>query len=292
MSITSRSKLSGIWWIALTVILLVAVLMRLWSINKESFWADEGWTMVLSHGPTLPDVIQTMVNDQHPPLYFALFHYWTLLAGNSEIVSRLFSAFWSLIGVALVYRLGTDWFSRQAGALGALFMAFANLDLMMAQETRHYTQMAALALLSAIFYLRYLRRPTRMRGIGWWAASVALMYTHYLGAFVLLIQLLHLLFVARPYRRIPDLFVRWLLIGEAWIPWGFVFIAQSLVRYTRPILFQSALSNSPETAITIRTTVLGAHFGLTGGLLVLGLAYLTYTNLNRLPNVRFRPALP
>lgn len=287
-----QAKLSDMWWIALTAILLLAVLMRLWSINKESFWADEGWTMVLSHGPTLPDVIQTMVNDQHPPLYFALFHYWTLLVGNSEIVSRLFSAFWSLIGVALVYRLGTDWFSRQAGALGALFMAFANLDLMMAQETRHYSQMATLALLSAIFYLRYIRRPSRAHGIGWWAASVALMYTHYLGAFVLLIQLLHLLFVARPYRRIPDLFVRWLLIGVAWIPWGFVFIAQSLVRYTRPILFQSALSNSPETAITIRTNVLGTHFGLTGGLLVLGLAYLTYTNVNRLPNVRFRPALP
>ncbi|MHB8627059.1 MAG: glycosyltransferase family 39 protein [Aggregatilineales bacterium] len=288
----SKTKLPALWWIALTAILLLAVLMRLWSINKESFWADEGWTMALSHGPTLPDVIQTMVNDQHPPLYFALFHYWTLLVGNSEIVSRLFSAFWSLIGVASVYRLGADWFSRQAGALGALFMAFANLDLMMAQETRHYTQMATLAMLSAIFYLRYVRRPTRARGIGWWAASVALMYTHYLGALVLLIQLLHFLFVVRPYRRVLDLFVRWVLIGVAWLPWGFVFVAQSLVRYTRPILFRSALPNTPDTVVTIRANVLGAHFGLTGGLLVLGLAYLAYTNVNRLPTIRFRPALP
>ncbi len=287
-----QTKLPVIWWVGLTTILLLAVLMRLWSINKESFWADEGWTMVLSHGPTLSRVIQTMVNDQHPPLYFALFHYWTLLVGNSEIVSRLFSAFWSLIGVALVYRLGADWFSRQAGALGALFMAFANLDLMMAQETRHYTQMATLAMLSTIFYLRYVRRPTRLWGIGWWAATVALMYTHYLGAFILLIQLLHFLFLVRPFRRVADLFVRWALIGLAWLPWGFVFIAQSLVRYTNPILYRSALSNTPDTVVTIRSNVLGAHFGLTGGLLLLGLAYLSYSGLNRLPAIRFRPALP
>jgi hypothetical protein len=292
------SKLSTGWWIAITAILLLAALMRLWSINKESFWADEGWTIVLSHGPTLSDVVQTMAADQHPPLYFVLFHYWTLLAGDSEIVSRLLSAFWSLIGVALVYRLGADRFSRQAGALGALVMALAALDLMMAQEARHYTQMATLALLSTLFYFRYLRHPTRGNGLGWWAASVALMYTHYLGAFILLIQVLHILFrvlTVRPFRKTLDLLIRWVLIGLAWLPWAFVFINQSLIRYTRPILFRSALSNSAETLDTIRNTVFGGQFGLTIGLMLLGIVYLIYRS-GRLPtnwpNIRLRPIAP
>ena len=288
-------RLSTSWWIALTAILLLAALMRLWSINKESFWADEGWTIVLSHGPTLTDVVQTMANDQHPPLYFVLFHYWVLLAGDSEIAARLLSAFWSLIGVALVYRLGADRFSRQAGALGALVMALAALDLMMAQEARHYTQMATLALLSTLFYFRYLRHPSRGNGLGWWAASVALMYTHYLGAFILLIQVIHILLRAvtiRQARVTLDLLIRWVLIGLAWSPWAFVFINQSLIRYTRPILFRSALSNSPETLDTIRTTVFGGQFGLTIGLLLLGGVYLVYRDAGRWPVLRLRPVAP
>lgn len=274
----------------MTGLLFGAMFLRVWSINKESFWADEGWTMVLSHGPSLSDVVTTMANDQHPPLYFALFHYWTLLAGNSEIVARLFSTFWSVLGVALAYRLGHDLFSPAAGIFGALMLALADNDIMLAQETRHYTQMATLAILSAIFYLRYVRRASRVNGVGWLLSSVALMYTHYLGAFVLLVQLIHMLLIVRPMRRLPDLLFRWALIGAAWLPWAFVFINQSLIRYTRPILFRSSLPNTPETFITVRGDLFGAHFGLTFGLLLLGLVYVTYRN--GIPTIRLRPTRP
>ncbi len=273
--------------ILLMALLLGAMLLRVWSINKESFWADEGWTMLLSHGPSLSDVVITMANDQHPPLYFALFHYWTLLAGNSESVARLFSAFWSLTGVALVYRLGADVFSRRAGVFAALMLALADNDIMLAQETRHYTQMATMAVLSTIFYLRYVRGPTRVNGIGWLLASVALLYTHYLGGFIVIVQALHIVLVVRPLRRWPDLWLRWALIGVAWLPWAVVFVNQSLVRYTRPILFQSSLSNSPETFITIRDNLFGSHFGLTVGLLLLGLAFVRYQN--GFAAIRLRP---
>ncbi len=274
----------------MALLLIGAMLLRLWNINTELFWADEGWTMVLSHGPSLSDVVQTMASDQHPPLYFALFHYWTLLTGNSEFTSRLLSAFWSLWGIALIYRLGADVFSRQAGLLGALLLALADNDIMMAQETRHYTQLATLAVLSTLFYLRYLRKPSRVNGIGWLLASIALMYTHYLGAFILLAQALHILLTVRPTRRWPDLLFRWALIGVAWLPWAFVFINQSLVRYTRPILFRSALSNSPETFVTIRQNLFGSHFGLMFGLLLLGLVYIRYRM--GFPTLRLRPIRP
>ncbi len=274
----------------MAVLLLGAMILRVWSINKESFWADEGWTMVLSRGPSLSDVVTTMANDQPPPLYFALFHYWTLLAGNSEFVARLFSAFWSLLGVALIYRLGRDLFNPAAGIFGALILALADNDIMMAQETRHYTQMATLAVLSAVFYFRYLRHSRRIDGIGWLLSSIALMYTHYLGAFILLVQLLHILICARPLRRLLDLLFRWVLIGVGWLPWALVFINQSLVRYTRPILFRSSLPNTPETFVTVRGDLFGAHFGLMFGLLLLGLLYVRYRD--GFPIVRIRPIAP
>jgi len=287
--ITSRRR-SPALTLLIAFLLLGALLLRLWSINKESFWADEGWTMLLSHGPSLSQVVQTVADDQHPPLYFALFHYWNLLTGSTEFAARLFSAFWSVIGVALIYRLGADVFSRQTGLLAALILALADNDIMLAQETRQYTQMAALAVLSTIFYLRYIRHANRANGIGWLLSSIALMYTHYLGAFILLTQLLHILLIVRPFRRWPDLVVRWTLIGVAWLPWLFVFIEQSLIRYTRAVFFQSGIPNSPQTFIALRTDLFGAHFGLMVGLLLFGLIYVSYRA--GVPAVRLRPFAP
>jgi hypothetical protein len=279
------------WMWLIVGVLLLAMLLRLWSINKESFWADEGWSMVLSKGPTPSDVTIASADDQHPPLYFLLLHYWIAAAGNSEFAARLLSTFWSLLGVALVYAFGKMAFnSPLAGLLAALMLALADNDIMLAQETRHYTQLVAFAVLSGWFYLRYLRRPTRTHGLGWWAANVALMYTHYLGIFIIAVQFFHSLLFARPLRRKLDHIVRLALVGMAWLPWFFVFLNQSSVRYTRPIIYRNSIPNTPETFVTIRTDLFGGQFALLFGLMLLGLVYVTYRDA--LPQVRLKPLRP
>lgn len=279
------------WLWLMVAVLVLATLLRLGSINKESFWADEGWSMVIAKGATVSDITINSANDQHPPLYFILLHYWMTLAGNSEFSARLLSAFWSVIGVALAYAFGRIAFgSPLAGLLGALVLALADNDIMMAQETRHYTQLTLLALLSSVLYLRYGRRPSRLRGIGWIAANIALMYTHYLGIFIIAAQFLHTLVLVRPFSRKVDQIIRLAMVGLAWLPWFFVFLYQSSVRYTRPIIFRNSIPNSPETFITLRNDLFGGQFVLMVGLMLLGFVYLTYHQPT--PKLRWRPAVP
>lgn len=272
------------------LIAIFALFVRLWHIQRESFWADEGWTMLLAKGPTLADVAQTMVEDQHPPLYFMLMRLWIDVFGDSLLMARLLSAFWSLICLAAVYRLGADWFSPPAGLAAALILALTDNEIMLAREARHYTQLAALAALSALFYLRYARRPSRSSGIAWLVSSIALLYTHYLGVLLIAVQALHAALIVRPLRRLPDLSFRFAAIGIAFLPQFAVFLAQSSVRYTRPIIFQSTLPNTPETFIMVRTDLIGTHFGLTGALALLGLVYVTYRF--GVAHWRLRPLLP
>jgi 4-amino-4-deoxy-L-arabinose transferase-like glycosyltransferase len=274
----------------LVLILTLAALIRVYNINKESFWADEGWTMILAKGPGLSDIVQTMANDQHPPLYFALLHSWMTFTGESEVTIRLLSTFWSLVGIAALYRLGADVYAPEVGTIAALLLALTDNDTYLSQEARHYTQMAALAVLATLFYFRYLKaigvfprsasnaRKARTYGLLWVGTTIALMYTHYLGAFIILIQLLHSLIVVRPVRRLFDVLFRWAAIGAAWLPWAFVFINQGMVRYTRPILFQSTYPNTPEAFAILRGDTLGSHFALTIGLIALGLIYITYSS--------------
>src|SRR5258708_8959716 len=111
-------------------------------------------------------------------------------------------------GVAFMLRRGGVSFPRSAGAIGVLLLALADNDTFLAQDALHYTQMAALATCSTLFYLRYYRHPSRTNGIAWLLSSVALMYSHYLGSFILLVQLIHLLIFARPHNRLVDMVFR------------------------------------------------------------------------------------
>ncbi|MCS6871933.1 MAG: glycosyltransferase family 39 protein [Anaerolineae bacterium] len=272
------------------VIAIFGLFVRLWHIERESFWADEGWTMLLAKGPTLADVARTMADDQHPPLYFMLIRLWMDVFGDSLFMTRLLSTFWSLICLAAVYRLSTDWFSPAAGLVTALLLALTDNEIMLAREVRHYTQLAALAALSALFYLRYARRPSRISGVAWLLSSIALLYTHYLGVLLIAVQVLHTLLVVRPFRRLPDMLFRFAALGIAFLPQFGVFLMQSSVRYTRPIIFQSTFPNTPETFVMVRTDLIGTHFGLTGALALLGLVYVSYRFGKA--HWRWRPLLP
>src|SRR5260221_1922854 len=154
MSTTTVTKKSAFSWVLLVALIIaVAFTIRVWNLTKESFWADEGWTMLLAKGPTIPDVVQTMANDQHPPLYFVLMHVWIDLAGNSEFTTRFLSLAWSVLGVALIYRLGADLFSRGAGAAAAVMLALADNDTVLVPDARRFTPIAVLATCLTFFFL-------------------------------------------------------------------------------------------------------------------------------------------
>ena len=272
--VTSARRLIPL--LAIVALIWFGMFIRVWDLNRESFWSDEGWTMLLSKGPTLQDVVITMANDQHPPLYFALLHYWIDLAGNSEFTVRLLSTFASVLGIALVYRLGRDLFRPGVALAAALLLALQDNDIMLAREARHYSLLVMFGIAATLFYFRYLKHGKRADGIGWLLAAIAMMYTHYLGGFILIVQLVHALIFVRPWRKLVDVIIRWGLACAAWIPWAVVFINQASVRYQRPIIFQSALKNSPETFSLVRGDLIGYQYGLTGGLLLLGLVYILY----------------
>src|SRR5690606_33515526 len=252
----------------------------------RSLWADEGWTLVLTEGPGLGDVTRTMAADQHPPLFFVLFRIWRTLTGESEFALRYFSVLISMIGVAAIYLLGRGLFGPLAGALAALLLALADLPIDLAQEVRHYGLMATLAIVSSVYYVRVWRRSTRAARIGYVLSSLALLYTHYLGAFVLLAQGVHFLLFARGRRRVLDGLFLFAAVALGFLPWVPVVLVQNSVRWDDPLYFRNSVPNSPETYRAVRTALLGSHYGLMFALLLLGLVYVTFRRTNGFESVR------
>src|SRR5216684_3318979 len=83
------------------LILLVGSGLRLYGITRESAWADELWTLLITD-PTLTfaEFWQRVLADTHPPLYYLLMRGWSAVFGQSDLAARLPSAIFGIVMVA------------------------------------------------------------------------------------------------------------------------------------------------------------------------------------------------
>ncbi len=165
---------SHLWWIIAAFLLAAGV--RLYALEMQSIWFDEGWSAHAAMQPTL--IAAANADATNPPLYYALVHIGAQFFGTSEFGLRFVSVVFGLIALAITYRLGHAAGGRQT-AIGALWAAALMGALWWgAQEARMYSLLALLIAAAAWAWHRLLHRPTRSAWIILWSAELALLYAH------------------------------------------------------------------------------------------------------------------
>lgn len=122
----------------LLVILLGGLALRLYRLGTDSLWYDETVSALLASKP-LPAMWAHTARDIHPPLYYALLHGWTRLAGRSEFALAFLSLGFGLANVALAAHLGLRHYGPRVGVAAAGLAALSPLGVWYAQEVRMYT---------------------------------------------------------------------------------------------------------------------------------------------------------
>lgn len=196
---TTQSRTRALLWSALVLLLLIAGAVRFHNIEVQSLWYDEGTTVGRSMRD-IPTLIETMQLNIHVPGYFVLISLWEDVAGHSEFALRIFSAFLSVLSVAVTYALGRRLFGRVAALAAAGFVTFNTFSIYYAQEARMYSMLALVAALSMYVFLRFVdhlsteqAQPQPRHVTVRWAAALALinsvgMYTHYYYPLVMVVQ--------------------------------------------------------------------------------------------------------
>lgn len=217
--------------LALVLVLLLAFGLRLYHLGADSLWYDETVSALLAAKPLAAMWVHT-ARDIHPPLYYALLHLWTLLAGRTEFALAFLSLFFGVAAVALVAHLGLRAFDARVGLLAALLAAFSPLGVWYSQEVRMYTLGVVWLLSLLLLTWRYLRgEGSGRRLLAAYAVLAALsLWTLYYSAFALIVLNLFALpwLWLRSRRRI----VPWLLAQVAalllYLPWLPFAIRQTL----------------------------------------------------------------
>jgi hypothetical protein len=203
---------------ALAAIVALAALARVILIGHESYWYDEIWSVNQVAKPFGEMLAELVREDVHPPLYSIVLWGWTRTFGHGEVATRLLSALFSTLAVLPLYGIGRMLWDRRTGLLAATLLALNAYVAFYGRETRSYSLMLFLSLLSIWALLRWVEQPgARARAAAWIAASVLLAYTHVYGTFVLVAEGLFVLW------RLPAMRLRFVaaaaVVAVAFAPW-------------------------------------------------------------------------
>ncbi len=246
MAVNRRARRSFV-----IVICLLAFGLRVYRLGTQSLWYDEGLSVYLASLPPFASIPTSAITD-HPPLHVLMLGAWTQVAGRSEFAVRFLSLWWSVLAVALVWRVGQELLTDTIGAVGAALLAISALAVWYAQEARGYSLLLALTLMITWTFVRFCQpKPRGGLNFGIWYLifGIAALYTHYYAAFTLLA--LNLAFLAalacRTFskRPIPNIQYRFpnlqssisfclfqLLIVLAFVPWLPAAIQQATTNVT------------------------------------------------------------
>lgn len=222
---------------ALPLILVVAGALRLININSQSIWLDEAFSIYIANQPLdrMLDII--IKHDTPPPLYYVLLHYW-LGFGDTALNARLLSALFGIVTVAVVYLLGRDLIDRTVGLITALFLAVSPFHIWYSQETRMYSLLFMLCMLSVYFLLRALQTGKRVFWVSYVVATSLATYTQISSMFFVIGEWMAVIIyiIKTPHTRpnhslLLKLLRPWFLSQAAllllWLPWLPNFLQQS-----------------------------------------------------------------
>lgn len=182
---------------SLLVLALNLVLRGLYLGNPD-IGLDEPFTLFRaqkSYGELIADLAQ----NNHPPLFESMVWVWLRVVGFHKEALRLLPMALSTCAALALLHTGRKHFSLFAGVIAALLFTFSNYHFYLSHELRSYPLFALVTALSLHLYFNLLNneRPPKRDWLLQGAWGALLLYTHYFGAFVILAQVLHSLFILR-----------------------------------------------------------------------------------------------
>jgi len=204
---------------ALAGITLVALVVRLWNLGSMGLWTDEAYSFHVAHRATVAGVLSDQ--DQTPPLFVLLLHYWMMIFGTSTAAVRMMSVLAGVGAVPILYFVATRFASARASLLAASTAALAVYFVIISQEARAFALLLLLSCASMLALLRLLEKPSLRRAAVYIVLTALMLYSHLWGIFFLMAQNLYVLVGRTPIG--PWWRPRWLgiqaAIGLLFLPW-------------------------------------------------------------------------
>ena len=213
------------------LIFLLGLALRLYDLGSESIWYDEASSIAVAKLGLIEQISWSFVqNDNNPPLYYQIMHFWIWIFGDSEFAARVPAALFGSFSIFAIYMVGRLTFNKKVGLIAALILATSLFHIKYSQEARAYSLLAFLTLVSFYYYLKIISSDRRLYVFGYLFSTTLMLYAHYYGFLILVVQNI---FFFGNYLRNRNFSVlslkKWLkyqiILGALYLP-GFVLFAK------------------------------------------------------------------
>lgn len=160
------------------LILLAGFVLRMWNLGGASLWTDEVLTAIRAQAPLDNSLRSIFSAGNQTPFYFMSLR---LLPVDSDMLLRLPSALWGIVGIALIMIAAVRLFNSYDLALASgLLLSVNPYHVLLSRTARPYALIFVLALVMSISFLLILRgNRSRALWIAFTVSSMLAYITHY-----------------------------------------------------------------------------------------------------------------
>jgi 4-amino-4-deoxy-L-arabinose transferase-like glycosyltransferase len=199
-------------------LIALAALLRFATLDAKGLWEDEAGTAFLARMDLVSMLGEIYRWENTPPLFFLLTSGWVKLFGTGEVGLRSLAALFGVAVVPVGYLLGREFVSPRTGLFTSGLLAVNPLLIWYSQEARAYS----LLVLTGALALWFCARATanlRSRDLTLWALAASLsLATHYFAVFLVIPEILWLLYALGRRRAVLVAIGATIGVGAALLP--------------------------------------------------------------------------
>lgn len=184
-----EKDIKPIYYLVLILLICVGFVLKGFNLGETGLGADECFSVYTAQLEPAT-IIKWLSTGDNPPLWELILHYWIKIFGISNISVRMPSLIFNVLTIIPIYLIGEKFIKKHTGLIASLFFIFSTLSLFLTHEARIYSLLGLLATYSVYFYFSAIRSNKHLFLILLTLTNVLILYSHYLGYWIILIQTL------------------------------------------------------------------------------------------------------
>lgn len=170
--------------ILLLLILLLGFSIRVYELDQHNYYNDEDLSITRA-SDSIPNILKGYMPF---PLHYIFIHI-AYYFGNDPFILRFPSVIFGVLGIFLIYKIGSDFFDKNTGLISAFLLAISPASVYYSQMARYYSFFMFFSLLTLYFLYKLIKDPKGVWIVGFIVSTLLNFFTHGYSLFVLIVEM-------------------------------------------------------------------------------------------------------